>query len=226
MGTAGALKPWWQLEEGHFGMEKYDVKVALKDVYSAKSGDFSMVDVPEMQFIAIDGQGDPNTSRSYREAVECLFSVAYALKFQSKTELGLDLTVGPLEGLWRGSEEVFVGAAKGDWEWTMMISQPHWITAEMLRAASEKALLKRPLPAMGDLKATTLHEGLCLQILHLGAYDNEGPLLARLHHDYIPSNGLSRNGDHHEIYLNTPGRTPEEKLKTILRQPVRSAEKG
>lgn len=123
-------------------MDKYDVKTAMKGLYSAKPMNFSMVDVPEMQFLAIDGQGDPNTSPYYVQAVESLFSVAYALKFQSKTQLGRDMTVGPLEGLWRGSQEDYVRRNKGNWRWTMIIFQPDWITAEMLYVAQEKVRSK------------------------------------------------------------------------------------
>jgi hypothetical protein len=207
-------------------MDKYDVKVALKDGYAAKSTMFSLVEIPKQQFIAVDGQGDPNTSETYVQAVESLFSVAYTLKFHSKTELGLDFVVGPLEGLWRGAEEAYVRRQKGDWQWTMMIPQPDWISTGMVEDASRKAGSKKHLPALDKLRASTLHEGLSVQILHIGPYNAEGPVLARLHHEYLPANALSRNGDHHEIYLNSPGRTPQEKLRTILRQPVRSAGHG
>jgi hypothetical protein len=202
-------------------MDKYDVKLDLKACYSATSGDFSIIDVPEMQFLAVDGQGDPNSSQSYSEAVGSLFSVAYALKFHSKAVHGRDFTVGPLEGLWRGSEEDYLRRNKVNWRWTMMIAQPEWIGADTLATAREKAWSKKRLPAIQELRLTRLQEGPSVQILHIGPYDDEGPVLARLHHDYMPNNGLGRNGDHHEIYLNTPGRTVPEKLKTILRQPVR-----
>lgn len=150
-----------------------------------------MVDIPEMQFLAIDGQGGPNTSPYYAQAVESLFSVAYALKFQTKTQLGRDMTVGPLEGLWRGSQEDYVRRNRGNWLWTMIIFQPGWITTEMLTVAQGKVRSKKPLSAIEDLRLTVLHEGLSVQTLHLGAYDNEGPVLARLHNEYMPRRGLT-----------------------------------
>ncbi|AWB87739.1 GyrI-like domain-containing protein [Mycetocola zhujimingii] len=205
-------------------MDKYDVKVALKELYSPSPKDFSVVDVPRMQYLAIDGHGDPNTSPEYAAAIEALYPVAYALKFASKKELGRDFVVAPLEGLWRADDPVvFTQRQKDAWDWTMMISLPDWITAEMTDAAITATKTKKGIPAVDQLRLLDLTEGTSVQILHIGSYDDEAPTLARLHHEYLPANGLTFNGDHHEIYLSDPRRTAPEKLKTILRQPVRSA---
>jgi hypothetical protein len=200
---------------------KYDVKKALKEFYSPSSKDFTVVDVPDLQYIAVDGRGDPNASPDYADAVETLYGVAYTLKFASKTS-GRDFVVGPLEGLWRADHpEAFVERRKDDWGWTMMISQPDWITEDMVRTAIEKVIAKKPNPAVDKVRLLTLSEGRSVQILHIGPYDDEAPTLHHLHHQYMPQHGLTFDGDHHEIYLSDPRRTEPAKLKTILRQPVR-----
>lgn len=203
-------------------MDKYDVKKAHKTLYSSPSKDFTVVDVPDLQYIAVDGRGDPNTSSAYADAIEALYGIAYTLKFASKKTLGKDFVVGPLEGLWRADDpEAFVARRKEDWEWTMLISQPDWVTEDMVRSAMENVAKKKGSPVAEKARLLTLSEGTCVQILHIGSYDDETPTLDRLHHRFMPENGLTFNGDHHEIYLSDPRRTEAAKLKTILRQPVR-----
>ncbi|SHF91370.1 GyrI-like domain-containing protein [Streptoalloteichus hindustanus] len=205
-------------------VEKYDVKKAHKELYSPSAKEFTVVDVPEFRYIAVDGRGDPNTSPAYANAVEALYGVAYALKFASKKTLGRDFVVGPLEGLWRADDPTaFVRRRKDTWDWTMMISQPAWITEDMVQAAVDTVSKKKANPALGDIRLLTLVEGTCAQILHIGSYDDETPTLDRLHNHYLPENDLTFNGDHHEIYLSDARRTPPTKLRTILRQPVRTA---
>lgn len=203
-------------------VDKYDVKKAHKRLYSPPAKDFAVVDVPELRYIAVDGHGDPNTSPAYANALEALYGVAYTLKFASKDTLGRDFVVGPLEGLWRAEDPTaFAARRKEAWEWTMLICQPPWITDDMVRAAVDTAGRKKDNPALADLKPLTLAEGTSVQILHVGPYDDETPLLDRLHNHYLPEHGLTFNGDHHEIYLNDARRTPPAKLKTVLRQPVK-----
>ncbi|GAA4441158.1 GyrI-like domain-containing protein [Actinokineospora soli] len=201
-------------------VEKYDVKKVHKGLYSPPSGEFSVVEVPEFQYLAVDGRGDPNTSAEYAAAVEALYGVAYTLKFAGKAR-GRDFVVGPLEGLWRADDPaVFLTRRKEAWEWTMMISVPPWTTEDEVQAAKEVAGKKKDLAALEDLRLRTLAEGLCVQTLHIGPYDDETPTLDRLHNRFLPENDLAFNGDHHEIYLSDPRRTAPEKLRTILRQPV------
>ncbi|PZS14514.1 MAG: hypothetical protein DLM57_14340 [Pseudonocardiales bacterium] len=204
-------------------MDKYDIKSAHRILYSASAKEFSVVDVPALQYISIDGHGDPNTSPAYADAVESLYTVAYAVKFASKKSLGRDYTVGPLEGLWRAKDMTsFTRRAKNAWDWTMMISQPAWITEDMIATAREQAAKKKHLTGLNDLCLRTLTEGRSVQILHIGCYDDEAPTLHRLHTEYLPDHGLTFNGDHHEIYLSDARRTAPAKLKTILRQPVKA----
>ncbi|MGW3356598.1 GyrI-like domain-containing protein [Streptomyces bungoensis] len=200
---------------------KYDVKRELKQCYSAKNTDWELVDVPELRFLAIDGHGDPNTTAAYRHAVEALYAVAYTAKFASKGDLGKDFVVGPLEGLWWADDmDDFLARRKDNWQWRLLIHVPDWITSDMVEDAKHTALDKKKHAAIADVRPETLREGRCAQVLHIGPYDDETPMLTRLHRDYLPANNLREAGLHHEIYLSDPRRTDPAKLRTILRQPV------
>jgi len=204
-------------------MDKVDFKKTLKELYVPQKK-FAIINVPEMQFVMVDGHGDPNTAQEYQDAVEALYAVAYKMKFFSKKTLEKDYTVPPLEGLWWAENmETFLTREKSQWDWTMMIMTPEWITAEIFNE-TVKQVRKAKNPASLDLvRLEPYHEGLSVQIIHIGSYDDEGPVLAQMHSDFIPNNGLVENGKHHEIYLSDPRRVAPEKLKTVLRQPVRKA---
>lgn len=205
-------------------MTRYDVKRELKRYYAPKNTAWELVDVPPQQFLAVDGHGDPNTSADYARAVQALYAVAYTIKFASKRELDRDFVVGPLEGLWWSDRpEVFVARIKDDWNWRMLISQPDWITEDLIDDAKATALAKKGLPAIADVRRETLHEGTSAQLLHVGPYDDEGPVLAELHDVYLAANGLRMTGHHHEIYLGDHRRTDPARYRTVLRQPVRPA---
>ena len=199
-------------------MTAYDIKKELKPYYAPKNTDWAIVEVPPMHYLGIDGAGDPNTAKSYPEAVEALYSVAYTLKFALKER---PFTVGPLEGLWWADDPTtFVTREKAAWSWTMLISQPPWLTEADVASAVQAALAKKKRPAIERVRSLSLSEGPSAQLLHIGSYDDEGPRLAQLHNEFFVQHGLDFNGLHHEIYLSDPRRTPPEKLKTILRQPV------
>lgn len=201
-------------------MTKSDIKRDRKDLYAPRTAGFQLVDVPELPFLMVDGKGDPNTSRSYSDAVAALYSVSYALKFASK-QLGRDYVVAPLEGLWSADDpEKFIARAKDDWEWTMMVTQPEWLTPAMVDDAIRLTAGKKDLPAVERLRFGRYAEGLAVQVLHIGSFDDEAPLLDRLHREFMPDNGLIFNGRHHEIYLSDPRKTEPARLRTILRQPV------
>ncbi len=202
-------------------MDKFDVKKARKELYAPSSKDFSTVEVAPVQYLAVDGHGNPGTSERYAEALEALYATAYGVKFASKNALGRDFVVAPLEGLWwAGDMGAFTAGNKDQWDWTMIISQPDWIIPEMVGAVVGQAAAKKDLSGLARLRVLVLSEGLCVQILHIGPYDDEAPTLARLHGQYMPEHGLAFNGKHHEIYLSDPRRAAPGKLKTILRQPV------
>jgi hypothetical protein len=213
------------LEDVH--MSKVDFKKELKHLYKPSGKDFSLEDVPPMQFLMIDGKGDPNTALEYQQALEALYAVAYKLKFTSKQQLGKDYVVPPLEGLWWAEDmEAFTSMRdKDQWSWTMMIMTPEWITADLFREAlTVVGKGKEPPVSLAKLRLETYHEGLSAQILHIGSYDDEAPTLARLHHEWMPQHGYTFNGKHHEIYLSDPRRVAPEKLKTVLRQPIKPIE--
>ena len=203
---------------------KVDLKKTLEH-YQARAGRFSLVEVPPARYLMIDGAGDPNTSPEYAAAIETLYPMAYGLKFASKRELDRDYVVMPLEGLWWAEDlEAFTDARdKSTWLWTAMIMVPEWITPAMYEAALAGLEQKGGAPALDRLRFEELDEGLAVQTLHVGPYDAEGPVLAAMH-QFIPDNGLEWTGRHHEIYLSDPRRAAPEKLRTILRQPVRRVE--
>jgi hypothetical protein len=204
-------------------MPKTDFKKTLKHLYNPPRS-FTIVEVPAMQFLMIDGHGDPNSAQSYQDAVEALYAVAYRCKFASKRALDRDYVVPPLEGLWWAADmSTFVTRDKGAWDWTMMIMQPDWIGGDVLAEAVQQVAQSKDLPALPKLRMETYHEGLSVQITYIGPYDAEGPVLAQLHGEFLPQNDLAEAGKHHEIYLSDPRRTAPEKLKTVLRQPVRRA---
>lgn len=203
-------------------MSNIDFKKTLKHLYRPSPKEFSVVDAPAMQFLMVDGHGDPNTAAAYGEAVEALYAVAYKIRFASKKRLGKVYTVPPLEGLWWAEDmDAFTTALdKSQWEWTMMIMQPEWITPQMVAEAITAVKEKKDPPALAKVRFETYEEGLSVQIMHIGPYDDEAPTLRRLHHEFMPAHGYTFNGKHHEIYLSDPRRVAPEKLKTVLRQPV------
>ena len=201
-------------------MEKLDFKKKLKKLYLPSDKNFVLVDVPEMPFLMIDGEGDPS-GEEYTKAVQWLYSVVYPIKFIAKKRIGKDFVVAPLEGLWWADDiDDFINDNKEKWKWRMMIVLPDWADQELFEEAVIKAIKKlgeRP----DSLRIENFAEGKCVQIMHVGPYNEEAQTIARMHNEFIPANGLIENGHHHEIYLNDPRRTIPSKLKTVLRQPVR-----
>lgn len=200
-------------------MTKLDLKKSRKALFTAKWDTFARVDVPKVSYLMVDGRGDPNTAPAYREAVESLYSIAYAIKFARKA-MQQDFVVAPLEALWWADDPAsFLARRKDEWKWTTMIMMPDFVGPSDMADATRKARDKRGSLA-DTLRLATLKEGLCLQALHIGSFDDEGPLLARLHDEIMPAQGYTFAGPHHEICLSDPRRTSPEKLRTILRQPV------
>ena len=200
---------------------KVDLKREL-DCYRAVRDVPRVLTVPALQYLMIDGHGDPNTA-AFADATSTLYPVAYALKFASRTALGRDHVVMPLEGLWWAEDmRTFTGLRdKSRWDWTLLIMVPDWITVEMFTAAVEGVAGKRAAPPrLADVRLEALCEGRCVQALHVGSFDDEAELLRRMHEEYIPTQGLTMTGKHHEIYLSDPRKTAPAELRTILRQPV------
>ena len=204
-------------------MDKIDFKKTL-DSYQAKRGVFRLVEVPPLHYLMIDGHGDPNTSPAFAEAIETLYPIAYKLKFASKQGLGRDYVVPPLEGLWWADDmNAFLNRDASQWDWTLLLLVPDWIDQAMVDAAVEQVAAKDPPARLGDVRFDLLDEGLCVQTLHVGSFDDEGPVLQKLHEEFIPNQGLTPTGHHHEVYFSDFRRTAPDKLRTLLRQPVAQA---
>ena len=187
---------------------------------SAKKAE--IVDAPAMDFLQVDGIGDPNNSQPYMDALEALYSLAYTLKFALKQAEGVNYRVAPLEGLWwSDAMDTFLTGARDKWRWTMMIAQPSVVTLEWVERASEEVRRKKNPPALQLVRFASFHEGLAAQIMHIGPYATEAPTIQRLH-EFIHAQGGVFDGrvqKHHEIYLGDPRRAAPEKLKTVIRQP-------
>jgi hypothetical protein len=201
--------------------QKVDFKKDL-DCYLAARNVLRVLDVPELQYLMIDGSGDPNTAPMFAAAVEALYPLSYALKFASKRELDRDYVVMPLEGLWWADDmDAFTTARdKARWDWTLLIMTPDWIDDAMFGRAVEAVATKSNPARLGEVRLESLAEGRCVQALHIGSYDDETSLLRRMHEEYIPAQGLRMTGRHHEIYLSDARKVAPEKRRTILRQPV------
>lgn len=202
-------------------MEKIDFKKQLKHLYDASAKAVALVEVPEMNFLMVDGAGDPNTAQSFSDAIEALFSLSYTLKFMvKKGETGVDYGVMPLEALWWSDDmSAFTTGNKDAWKWTVMIMQPDIISFKMVEEATKEVQRKRGPPALHLVRFEAFKEGKAAQILHIGPFADEGPTIEKAH-AFIENTGSTRVGKHHEIYLSDLRRTAPEKWKTIVRQPM------
>jgi len=202
-------------------MEKIDLKKDLKHLYRPSAKEIVQVDVPPLRYLMIDGEGDPNTSPEYAQAIETLFSVSYTAKFMLKKGLqGIDYAVMPLEGLWWADDmNAFVTNDKEKWKWTAMIMQPSFVTDVVIEAAIDEVRRKKKLPGIDKLRLEIFSEGVCAQTMHVGPFSEEGPTIARLH-EFIDAR-TGRTGKHHEIYLSDIRRADPKTWKTIIRQPMK-----
>ncbi|MFC1547307.1 GyrI-like domain-containing protein [Candidatus Neomarinimicrobiota bacterium] len=201
--------------------DKLDLKKQLKHLYQPPAGKVGLVDVPEMNFLMVDGEGDPNTAPAFQEATEALFGVSYGIKFTIKIQnLGPDYTVMASEGLWwlRSGHE-FDLTKKEEWLWTLMMMQPDHVTRDIFEQAKSALLHKKGSQSLIDMRFESFHEGLSAQIMHIGPYAEEQPTIEKIHR-FIEQEGYRPRDKHHEIYLGDPRRTAPERLKTVLRQPV------
>ncbi|MDL2341958.1 MAG: GyrI-like domain-containing protein [Patescibacteria group bacterium] len=203
-------------------MAKVDYKQQFKHLYSGRVDRPVVVQVPKMNFISINGRGDPNTSQAYHDAIQTLYPVAYAIKFTSKLSYGHDFSVMPLEGLWWTEDMAdFDPQDKSNWLWTAMIMQPDVVTEELFNQAVQKVAEKHAPASLAKLRFTAYDEGRAAQVLYVGPYAAEGPTIQNLH-SFIKQQGGrldETTKHHHEIYLGDPRRSDPAKLKSIIRQP-------
>ena len=206
-------------------MANLDMKKTLKHLFTPSTKQVGIVEIPPMSYLMIDGEGNPNTSEQYVEAVQALYNMAYAIRAICK-EAGDVFTVMPLEGLWmvKGMEGVpedfqLTPTDKDNFVWTMMILQPDFVTADIVEQARENVSKKKPAPPrLAEVYFEIYHEGDAAQLMHIGPYADEGPNIARIH-QYIADNGWKLSKKHHEIYISDPRKVAPEKMKTIIRQP-------
>jgi len=201
-------------------MEKIDLKKELKQLYNPSTKEVTIINVPDMNFLMVDGEGAP-ASPEYVASLEELYPVAYALKFKVKKDKGIDYGVMPLEGLWWMEDMAkFSVDRKDEWKWTNMIMQPKYVTEADFKTAIQQVRKKKSPTALDKVRFECYHEGKAAQIMHLGPYSTEGFNVQKIH-EAIKAAGYQLSGKHHEIYLGDPRRTAPEKLKTVLRQPMK-----
>lgn len=205
-------------------MEKIDFKKTLKDLYLPSQNDFTIVNVPTMNFLTIIGKGNPNKSEEFQEAVEALYAVSYSIKMSPKKgtvpKEYFEYVVPPLEGLWWISGEEFNLTEKDRFEWKIMIMQPEFVNNEIVKSAIESSKRNKDNPSIDKIKFESYDEGLSVQIMHVGSYDEEKETIKKMK-EFIKDNNLTENGLHHEIYLSDPRKISPNSLKTVLRQPIK-----
>ncbi len=202
-------------------MVKVDIKKELKDLYRPPAKKVVRVEVPAMNFLMAEGEGDPNTSKRFQDAVEALYSLSYTLKFMiKKGPKALDYGVMPLEGLWwAGDMAKFSINDKSKWKWTLMIMQPKYVSKDLFDAAVAKVREKKSPAALPEVRFEAFSEGTAAQTMHIGPFSEEGPTVQSVH-DFIGACGCKRSGKHHEIYLSDIRKADPGKWKTIIRQPM------
>ncbi|RLC49226.1 MAG: hypothetical protein DRZ79_06310 [Candidatus Cloacimonadota bacterium] len=206
-------------------MTKIDFKKELKYLYSPSKKEVIVVDVPVMNFLMVDGEGNPNNSAQFQDAIDALYNISFTIKMLPKKGIVpqgyFEYVVPPLEALWWTDEiNNFNMENKNSWKWTLMIMQPEFVTKNLVEETIVTLKKKKQNPALSKVRFATFDEGLSAQILYIGPYSEEAPTIKKIH-DFIEEHGYKSNGKHHEIYLSDPRRTAPEKLKTILRQPIK-----
>jgi len=203
-------------------MEKIDLKKKLKALYNPTAKEVTLIDLPKMNFIMIDGQGAPESAQ-FQQSIEALYPIAYSIKFDKKKTGGPDFTVMALEGLWWAEDmKVFMPETsdRNKWQWTVMMMQPDFITRRDFENAVKAAKKKKDNPALDNVRFESFTEGKSVQIMHIGPYSAEGPNIQKIHQK-IAEIGGKLSGKHHEIYLSDPRRVTPDKMKTVLRQPYK-----
>lgn len=201
-------------------METIDYRKLYGNILKPKVGQVEFLQIPAMHFLMIDGHGDPNTSQEYMDTFGALYGIAYTLKFKIKKERQIDYNLLATEGLWWVPDMAqFSTSHKEDWDWTMMLFQPDFISSADIDNAKAQLTKKKNVPGLEKVRYELFEEGLCAQTMHLGPYSAEKPTIELLHQE-ISMRGYSLRGKHHEIYMGDVRKSAPEKLKTIIRQPV------
>mgnify|MGYP001567621977 CR=1 FL=1 len=205
---------------------RLDLRKELRHLYAPSASQVEVVEVPAFNFLMLDGKIEPemapDTSPAYRNAIGALYSMSYTLKFMSKLSKAepIDYKVMALEGLWWTDSGEFSVHRKDELRWTMMMLQPSHISDEMVKEALERAKAKDENPALELVRFEEFEEGLCMQIMHIGPYAEEARTVEKMM-AFAKENGYELRGKHHEIYLGDPRRSKPDRLKTILRYPIK-----
>lgn len=201
-------------------IQKIDHKKVFKSLYNPPKKPV-ILDVPTMNYLKIDGQGNPNDSEAFAEKTQLLYALSYAIRFAVKKSMNIAYTVMPLEGLWWSQNmDTFVTRDKSSWEWTLMILQPEFVTAEMVEAGKAEVIRKKKLDQVSEVRFEPYEAGTAVTMLHIGSYDDEAPNIQWMH-NFAQDQEYTLHGLHQEIYLSDPRKTAPEKMKTVLRQPIR-----
>lgn len=207
-------------------MGKLDLTKEFKNYYTAKKSP-EIIDFVAVDYISIVGEGDPS-GEDFAQKIEALYSTIYSVKFNWKAK-DKDFVVAKLEGLWWFDEEKYQGKTvvnsptevpRSEWEYRLLIRLPDFVTKDDIETAKEVVIKKKQLELVNEVEYFTLHEGKCIQMLHVGPFSTEPESLAKIM-AFSEKNNLKKNGLHHEIYLSDFRKTEPEKLKTILREPVK-----
>jgi hypothetical protein len=201
-------------------METIDHKKEYKAFYLPPAKP-TILSVPAFPYLKIDGKGNPNTSPDFQTNTNLLYTLSYTLRFAVKKSINIAYTVMPLEGLWWAEDMgSYLKADKDQWQWTLMIMQPLFITEEMVAEGKAEVIRKKKLAEVNQVRFEPYEAGTCVTMLHVGSYDDERPNIQWMH-DYAREQGYELTGLHQEIYLSDPRKTAPEKMKTVLRQPIR-----
>ncbi len=202
-------------------MPKIDLTKKYKEYYTAKTSP-QLIELSKANFLTIEGKGEP-AGKQFTQAVQALYPLAYEIKNLSKKE-GCDFAVAKLEGLWWvESNKTALEVPRKQWCWKLLIRLPDFIYSELVAKAKEEVIKNRGIELVKEIKFEKITEGKCIQILHIGPYSTEPETIGKMR-KMMKENNLIENGLHHEIYLSDPRKTPPQKMKTILRQPVRKYE--
>ncbi len=207
--------------------EKLDFKKAYPDLYLPKQTP-SLVAVPPMPFLMVDGTGDP-AGECYQEAVQTLYALAFSIKMRKRTgnvpQGYVDYVVPPLEGLWWSEGGQLDLSDRSSWHWTAMIRQPDFVSKAVFEEAAAQVRRKKPEVPVEKARLEMFEEGLCVQAMHLGPYSTEAATMNALVR-FARENGYQEDLDerkHHELYLSDPRRANPDRLKTVLRVPIKRA---
>lgn len=204
-------------------MSVLDDRRRLTELYLPPADDFVLVDVPDLQFAMIDGQGD-HDSDAFAHATRWLFAAIYPIKRIAKERMGKNFVEPPLECLWWADDmSDFIAGDRDKFRWRQMIVTADWVDEAMFNHAVATTSQRLGEPP-STLRLERFAEGTCVQIMHIGPENDEArAVMARMHQEFLPAHGLVATGYHHEIYLSDPSRVTPEKLRTVLRQPTTPA---